>query len=98
MKRIILLSLAAAGMCMATTAAHAGGFAVGITIGRPCPPIFVPAVPILVTPHVVLGGCERPVVVRDFDRDIRFRTEERHDRFDHRLAERRENGFRRDRF
>jgi len=65
MKKIILLGLVAIGMSAATMSARASGFGVGITLSRPCPPIFVgPVVPIVAPPSVVVGGCEPTVIVR----------------------------------
>jgi hypothetical protein len=65
MKKILILGLVAIGMSAATMSARASGFGVGITLSRPCPPIFVgPVVPIVAPPSVVVGGCEPTVIVR----------------------------------
>ena len=104
MKKILLLSLVAIGISAAAATARADGFSVGFTIGRPCPPIFAPALPICVPPPVVYGGFEYRVIVRDrddrdrgHDRDFRrdFRRDERSER---RFADRREDRFHHDRF
>jgi hypothetical protein len=69
MKKIFLLGLIAIGVGASATSARAGGFSFNVTIGRPCPPIFVPAAPpVLLPPPVVYGGCPTPVVIRRDER------------------------------
>ncbi len=88
MKKLILLGLVAVGVSAATTA-RAGGFSINIAIGRPCPPIFVPAAPpIVVPPPVGFVSCERPVVIRDCDRDERFRAQQRREQLERERCER----------
>ena len=100
MKKILLLSLVAIGISATAATARAGGFSVGITIDRPCPPIFVPALPICAPPPCFYGGYEHQYIVRGRDyRDRDFRRDYRRDeRAEHRFAERREDRFHHDRF
>ena len=96
MKKILLLSLVAIGISATAATARAGGFSVGITIDRACPPIFVPALPICVPPPVVCGGFEHRIIVRDrdcdYDRD--YRRDYRRERVEHRrFEERRDDRF-----
>ena len=99
MKKILLLSLVAIGISATAATARADGFSVGIAIGRPCPPIFAPALPICVPPPVVYGGFEHRVIVRDGDYDRDYRRDFRRDeRVEHRFADRREDRSRHDRF
>jgi|SRR5882724_2642177 len=105
MKKILLLSLVAIGISATAATARAGGFSVGITIDRPCPPIFVPALPICAPPLVVYGGYEHQYIVRDRDyRDRDYgrgfhRDYRRDERVEHRRVEnRREDRFHHDRF
>ena len=87
MKKILLVGLVAIGISAAASTAKAGGFSVGITLGRPCPPLLaLPVPPILLPPPVVVGGCGPGVVVRDcyrapvcYDRYHYYRPEPRHE-------------------
>ena len=98
MKRILLLSLVAIGISATAATARAGGFSVGITIDRPCPPIVVPALPICAPPPVIYGGFEHRIIVRDRDYDRDFRQDYRRERVEHRFADRREDRSHHDRF
>jgi hypothetical protein len=80
MKKILILSLVAMGTCAASMSARADGLSVSFALSRPCPPIFVSArVPICVPAPVYVSGCAPRVIVRDCDRDVRYRHEVRRD-------------------
>jgi hypothetical protein len=94
MKKILLVGLVAIGVSAAASTAKAGGFTVGITLGRPCPPLLaLPVPPILVPPPVVIGGCEPRVVVGDC-----YRAPVYYDRYHFRHEPRREVIVRHGRF
>jgi hypothetical protein len=91
MKKLILLSLITIGIGAAGATAQAGGLSFGITVNGPRLPFFLPPLPlILAPPVVVVGGCAQPVVVRDCGPDFRYRGDVRRYGYDHRFDDRRD--------